>query len=88
MNETLLKKADIALLKAAEALNRECTYTPIESNIPYPRKEYKCSCGFQYALMESEVWDGKEYIKQIPKGYCMKCSRPILVKETPCDNSK
>ena len=78
-----MEKADIALAKAKEALKPECIYTSIMSDIPYPRKEYKCSCGFRYVLMESEVWNGIGYIEQTPTGHCMKCHRPIKIQETP-----
>ncbi len=58
-----------------------CVYTPIESNIPYPRKEYKCSCRLRYVLMESEVWDGMEYKKIIPSDNCVKCGLSIEIQE-------
>ena len=70
-----------------EVLDQECIYIPVKSTAPYPCQKYKCTCGFQYLLLESEQWNGIEHVKNIPEGKCMKCGKNILVVESGAEQA-
>ena len=59
-------------------------YKETNKEIPYPRNEWICDCGFKYVLMVgfNPDWKSNDYGKTIiPSGKCMKCKKEIFVDE-------
>ena len=45
------------------------------------RQEYKTDCGIRHTNLLERVWNGIEYIREMPKGKCIYCKSEINVIE-------
>ena len=70
----------IKLFEGGESKEDFAIYKRTFNNIPYPRVEWECNCGFKHCLNEGFEQDyRKDNFKEIrlPTGNCLKCKKEI-----------
>ena len=70
----------IKLFEGGESKEDFAIYKRTFNNIPYPRVEWECNCGFKHCLNEGFEQDyRKDNFKEIrlPNGNCLKCKKEI-----------
>ena len=70
----------LKLLEGWESKEDFAIYKRTFNNIPYPRVEWECNCGFKHCLNEGFEQDyRKDNFKEIrlPTGNCLKCKKEI-----------
>lgn len=70
----------IKLFEGGERKEDFAIYKRTFNNIPYPRVEWECNCGFKHCLNEGFEQDyRKDNFKEIrlPNGNCLKCKKEI-----------
>ena len=70
----------IKLFEGGESKEDFAIYKRTFNNIPYPRVEWECNCGFKHCLNEGFEQDYRKYnFKEIrlPTGNCLKCKKEI-----------
>lgn len=70
----------IKLFEGGESKEDFAIYKRTFNNIPYPRVEWECNCGFKHCLNEGFEQDyRKDNFKEIrlPIGNCLKCKKEI-----------
>ena len=70
----------IKLFEGGESKEDFAIYKRTFNNIPYPRVEWECNCGFKHCINEGFEQDyRKDNFKEIrlPTGRCLKCKKEI-----------
>jgi hypothetical protein len=73
-------KKDIHVKRGGIELDK-CIYTQIDSKTPYPRVQYKASCGLYYVETEGYKFEDDGFSRtcalNITEKNCFKCGMPI-----------